>query len=271
MVKIVKRLRKGVRKAGRYAYRKTGLKNPIKKGRISSTRLYKNASQIARIGAEVAVLRGMMNAEKKRLTVGVNNTLVGQVNGNSSGMYTYDITPYPSQGVTAETRNGASIKWTSAYLQMQFIHMSATQSKINGRIYIVKSKDVINTSTLQQNFFSPSPFITSTSIYDYNSSREQDYFKDFVVLKSRKFSVKCDQISGQTVQTCVKMPLKFGHHVKFNDNTNTLTSGQVFLIVVCDSGNIATATSSTVGNISVTAPNTGLNLCWSIINYFVDN
>lgn len=271
MAKGKKFIKKAVRKAGRFVYKKTGLKNPIKKGKLSSSRVYSNASKIARVASEVAILRRLVNAEKKRITNGVNNQFVGQVNGNSSGMYIYDITPYPSQGVTSETRNGASIKWTTSYLQLQFIHMSATQSTIKGRIYIIKSKDIVNASTIQQQFFMPSPFITSTSIYDINSPREQDYFKDYVVLKTRNFTVKCDQISGQTVQTIVKMPLRFGHHCKYNDNSNVLTDGQVFMLIVTDSGNIATATSSTVGNISVTAPNTGLNLCWSITNYFVDN
>lgn len=268
---MAKFFKKTLRKIGRKVYKKTGLKNPIKKGRLSSSRMYNNASKVAKVAAEVAILKRLVNAEKKRITTGVNNQFVGQVNGNSSGMYIYDITPYPSQGITAETRNGASIKWTTSYLQLQFIHMSATQSTIKGKIYIIKTRDVINSSTLQQQFFMPSPFITSTSIYDINSPREQDYFKDFTVLRTRNFTVSCDQISGQTVQKIVKMPLKFGHHVKFNDNTNVLTNGQVFMIIVCDSGNIATSAVSTVGNISNTAPNTGLNLCWSITNYYVDN
>lgn len=227
--------------------------------------------RVKQIVSDVAMLKKLINAEKKRYSLGTNNTFVGQVNGNSSGCYIADLTPYPSQGVTAETRNGASIKWTTSYLQLQFIHMSSTQSTIKGKIYIIKSDNVINSSTLMTNFLNPSPFITSTSIYDINSAREQDYFKDFKVLATRNFSVSCDQLSGQTVQKIVKMPLKFGHHVKFNDNTQTLSEGQVWMLIVCDSGNIATATSSTVGNISVTAPNTGLNLCWNAIDYFVDN
>lgn len=256
-----KTFNKVVKKVGRKVYKATGLKNPIKKGKLSSTRLIN----------DVQMLKRLINAEKKRIVTGVNNQFVGQVNGNSSGMYIYDITPYPAQGVTTDTRNGASIKWTSSYLQMQFIHMSATQSTINGTVYIIKCKEIQNASTIQQRFFMPSAFITSTSIYDLNSAREQDYYKDYIVLRRQNFVVKCDQISGQTVQTIVKMPLKFGHHVKFNDNTNVLSEGQVFMIIVTDSGNIATSTASTVGNISVTAPNTGLNLCWSITNYYIDN
>lgn len=262
MAKFYKRAKKAVKAVGRKVVK------GLKKRYVTKTGKGLRVNQIV---SDVAMLKRLINAEKKRLTVGVNNTFVGQVNGNSSGMYIYDITPTPSQGVTAETRNGASIKWTSGYLQLQFIHMSATQSTIKGRIYIIKSKDVTNTSTVQQQFLNPSPFITSTSIWDYNSTREQDYYKDYSVLAARNFTVSCDQVSGQTVQRVVKMPLKFGHHVKFNDNTTTLTDGQVFLMIVTDSGNISTVTASTVGNISVTAVNTGLNLCWSMTNYFVDN
>lgn len=271
MSKYMKSLKKSVKSAGRKIYKQTGLKNPIKKGKLSSSRMYDNASKIARVASEVAILRRLVNAEKKRYNLGTNNTFVGQVNGNSSGCYTFDLTPVPAQGITAETRNGASIKWTSTYLQLQFIHMSATQSTIKGRIYIIRSSNVINSSTLLTNFLNPSPFITSTQIYDINSAREQDYFKDYKVLATKNFTVSCDQISGQTVQKIIKMPLKFGHHVKFNDNSTSITDGQVWMLIVCDSGNIATGTASTVGNISVTAPNTGLNLCWNAVNYFVDN
>ena len=214
----------------------------------------------------------MVNAEKKRWTNGVNNTAVGQVNGNTSGAYTTDITPVMAQGVTYSTRNGSSIKWTSSYLQLQLIHQSATQSAIKGTIYIIKVKNaVIPSATLLSNFFTPSAFITSTSIYDDNCTRNQDYFKGFAVLKRQRFYVKCDQVSGQAVQKTIKMPLKMGHHVKFSGDTQTLTDGQVWMLIVTDNGNISSSSASTVGNISNTAVNTGLNLCWSIVNYYVDN
>lgn len=262
MAKFMKQLRKGARRVVGKAVKAAKKRYVTKTGK---------GLRVKQIVQDVAMLKKLINAEKKRYVTGVNNTAVGQVNGNTSGAYCVDITPIPAQGVTAETRNGASIKWNTSYLQLQFIHQSATSSTIKGKIYIIKSDSIINSSALITGFLNPSPFISSTSIYDYNSTREQDTFKDFRVLATRNFSVSCDQISGQSVQKVVKMPLKFGHHVKFQDNTTTLAEGQVWMLIVCDNGNMNSATASSVGNISTTAVNTGLNLCWSITNYFVDN
>lgn len=264
--------KKALKKAGRYVYKKTGLKNPIKKGRLSSTRVAGNALKMARMYSDVAMLKNMINAEKKRVTIGTNNTAVGQVNGNTLGAYCVDITPAPAEGVTYSTRNGSSIKWISGYCQLQLIHQISTQSTIKGSIYFVQVvNQTLSTSTFISQFFNPSPFITSTSIYDDNCTRNIDYFKDFKVLKRKRFTVKCDQISGQTVQNTIKLPLKFGHHVKYSGDTQTVTDGQVMMLIVTDSGNLNSATQSTVGNISVTAVSTGLNLCWSMTNYFIDN
>ena len=47
----------GTKKYARKAYRATGLVNPIKKGRVSTTRLFK----------DVAMLKGIINSEKFRI------------------------------------------------------------------------------------------------------------------------------------------------------------------------------------------------------------
>lgn len=263
MSKFVKTARRFAKSAGKKVVK------GLKKRYVTKTG---KGLRVGQIVSDVAMLKRMVNAEKKRVTTGINNTSVAQVNGNTSGLAIYDITPVMSEGVTYSTRNGSSIKWTSGYAQFQFIHQSATQSAIKGAIYVIKVKNqVITGQTCTQTFLNPSPFISSTSIYDYNSTRNVDYFKDFQVLKRKNFTVKCDQLSGQTVQTVIKMPLKFGHHVKFSGDTNTVTDGQVFILILCDSGNNNGASTSTVGNVSVTAPNTGLNLCWSMTNYYIDN
>lgn len=261
-----------LKKAGRYFYKKTGLKNPIKKGKLSSSRVYNNASKIARVASEVAILRRLVNAEKKRYEFTVVNNAVAQVDGNTTGCYVRDITPVMSEGITASTRNGASIKWTSSYINMQFIHQSATQSAIKGKIYFVKVKNqIINNTTFISTFLNQNRFTTSGVVYDLYSTRQQDYFKDYIVLKTVPFKVECDQLSGQTVCKNLSIPLKFGHHVKFQGDTNTLTDGQVFMLIVTDSGNMNASTISTVGNIPVTAVSTGLNLCYNCISYYVDN
>lgn len=255
---------------------KRAAKTAIKKGKKFLRKRYVTKTgkglRVGQIVKDVAMLKKMVNAEKKRYFFTVTNQAVAQVDGNSTGSYVRDITPVPSEGVTFNTRNGASIKWTSSYISLQLIHQTATQSAIRGKIMFVKVKNqVINNTTFISNFLKQNQFTTSGVVYDVTSERNQDYYKDFIVLRTKNFYIACDQLSGQTVSKTYRIPLKFGHHVKFSGDTTTVTDGQVFMLILCDSGNMNASTISTVGNIPVTAVSTGLNLCYSVSNYFIDN
>ena len=100
----------GVKKYGRMAYKATGLVNPVKKGRVSLSRVIK----------DVGILKSMVNSEKFRLETKVDGLGVAQVNVNASGHYIVDVTPVPPQGDGYNNRQGNSIKLHSSHYDFFF-------------------------------------------------------------------------------------------------------------------------------------------------------
>lgn len=250
----------GVRKIGRKIYKATGLVNPIKRGRVSSTRLFK----------DVAMLKSMINAEKKE-TLGTNVTAqLGQVSGNSSNEYIVDITPIVSQGVTGQTRIGNSIKVHSMIIQGQVLQQSANHHQGRIRVQIFLNKGTTFATPNVAELYQRNPI---NNLYDYNSPREIDTYKNWVVLATRYVNLKQDNYSGVIGWKDVKIPLKFkSWHVKYDQtNTNSVTNGQVLMVVTCDSGNASTTTASTITNIPVTAINTGFTMNYFMKYWFYDN
>lgn len=252
--------------AGRIAYKKTGLVNPIKKGKISSTRLIK----------DVQMMKALLNVEKKRVvnysTSGAS--LIGQVNGNSSGHYLVDVTPLPPQGTGYNQRTGNSIKWCSSHYDIQLVQQSNTNSPLKIKYYFVK---VLGTpysgmSAVVPQFINFNPFVTGGTVYDYNSARNPDYFKDFKVVKSGTIYMAPDPQSATTMIKTLKLGFKLdNHHVRWSVDNSTLSQGQIFLLMVADNGNINASTVSTLGGIPNTNSQTGVIFNYIRTDYFVDN
>ena len=228
--------------------------------------------------ADVNMLKNTINAEKKVYNMYVQNAVLGQVNGNSNGHYILDITPIPAQGATSITRNGASIKHHSSHFQMQFAQQSASISPINIRVYLIRTVGVAYSSVsgVPATFMDPNPFISGgANIYDYNASRNQDYFKTYKVLRTLEYKLAADTASSQVQIRTVKFGMKYSdelNHVKFTaDGATTPASGQLLLFITCDAGNCSTSTASTLTGVPVTAVNTGLSLQYNINHYFYDN
>lgn len=258
-MKIPKKYRKVVRNTGRKVYKVTGLVNPMKKGQLSSSRLVK----------DVAMLKKMINAEKKE---GPNLTMtpsVGQCNGTNYGHYIADITPIISQGVTGTTRNGVSVKLHSFCLKGQILQQSANhyQGKLLFEIYVNKGNLV--TPDIAQ-LYGVNPL---NGLYDINSPRALDTFKGFYKLCSRTFSLKQDNYSGVQGWKDFTIPISLkSHHIKYNDdNSNNVTNGQIIMVILADSGNVSTSVASVNPDIPVTAVSTGYNIKMIMKSWFYDN
>lgn len=265
---IAKMYRKAVKTSGtkKYArkfYKATGLVNPIKKGKISTTRLIK----------DVAYLKSVLNPEKKEITGSLFNNSVGQVNGNSSGHQAYDVTPIVSQGVTGQTRNGNSIKIHSMVFKGQILQQASNhhQGKIKFQLYLNKGTSFAAwTGADIAQILSPNPI---NSIYDINSSRATDTFKNWVLLKTKVYNIKQDNYSGVQGWVDFTIPLKFkSYHVKYgDDNTNAVTNGQLIMVVTADSGNRSSTIVSSVSDIPVLGINTGFDVKLYQKYWFYDN
>lgn len=240
---------------------------------------------VGAIAKDVSMLKGMINAEKKRITQSSSaQTQIGQYawNGtvNSNAYFVLDVTPSPSQGTTLSTRNGASIKLSSSYLQFQFYQQSATQHPMKFRIYLIQVKGGIQTpATVASQFLQPNKFIaleqSGTAIYDYNSERHPDYFNQYRVIRKKDVFLMPDATSSMVAIKNVKLPVRYGrgkgHHIRFQGDTGNLANGQLVCLIVADSGNAG----GTAGGITTAAPvsaaNTGAILQYDFVHYYYDN
>lgn len=209
--------------------------------------------------------------KKKRFDIVSSALLVGQLSANASpgGVYNTDLTPTPAQGVTAETRNGSSIKIVSAYAKFQFWQQSANNHNTRGRIELWHTKGTPTTSTiLMQELYLPNSCVPGANVYDYNSERNPDYYGTAKRICVKQFKVN-PIIVSQINCTDVAIPLKFNHHIRFSDNTQTVADGQIIMFIFLDSGNISTL--STLTGIPVVNALSGLVWNMDMKWYYVDN
>lgn len=258
----------GVRKMGRKVYRATGLVNPVKKGRLSSTRLYK----------DVAMLKHIINSEKFKIeSLIFNDTAVGQVNGNASGHQIFDITPMPTQGDGYSNRQGNSIKWVSSHYSFFVQRQGSNVGQCNLKIQIIKiigEPYSTPANGILDKFIEKNRWVNTGTVYDTSSDRKPEYFKNFRVLKTHYVRFPAVQYAGQaiTTQKIVNFGIKLpSHHVKWNGNSNTLSQGQVLMLVTCDTGNCSTSTTSILDSIANTATSTGLIMNCNKADYYYDN
>lgn len=247
---------------------------------LARKRYMKNGSvNVQKIVKDVNYLKSVLNPEKKRnQQLNTSGFGIAQCFGaTGSGIFTADITPIMSQGTTAETRNGASIKLHSSHMKFQFRHQASAVQRINFCMYVVSipGQPYTASGTAASNFMNLNQFVLNAgvpAIIDYNSDRNQDYFKHFRVLRKVKFSLQQNDIAGQSVIKNVHVGLKYkNHHIKFNNNSNTIAEGQLMLFIFADSGNSSATTASTLSNVPVAAVNTGAVMNYDINHYFYDN
>lgn len=238
----------------------------------------KPIQNIRNIVSDVNMMKKMLNVEKKHITIFRKSQPVGQVNGLISGLNATDITPIIPQGITAETRNGNSVKLVSSYIQFQFFHQANTQAQIKGQIWIFKAAGRFNRIPFDSaaEVWKFNPFIgdgtnNGSNVIDINSQRNPDFFRDFILVRKKNFTVKMDGITGQQQVSNVNIPLKYkNHHVRYDNNSDIPTAGQIYLFILLDNGNLATLVSGCTG-IPTTTGLTGLIFNMNCQHYYIDN
>jgi hypothetical protein len=263
---------------------RSGMRNVRKRYNIGKGK--KGRLNIGRIAKDAAMIVRTLNAEKKIWAIGAGNQLatgqaVGQVNGNNSGTRVYDITPLLTQGVTAETRNGDSVKFTSAYFQFMVSQQTANviSNKLSIELWHYNGGSPISEADFLAATYAPTVFSTVT---DYQSPRNIDRLGDMRLARKMVVSLDADQTNNSTSVRYINMPIKFnkgkGHHVRYvgsaiaNNPLTDIVNGrsQLFLVYRAESGNRSNATASTL-NVPITAINTGVFVQASYTMYFYDN
>lgn len=232
---------------------------------------------VSRMVKDVAFLKSIVNAEKKRLQVAsTTQQKIAQVNGaSSSGHYMLDITPTPQQGTSYNERTGNSIKWHSSYVNFQFTHQVSTSAPVTLLIQMVAvvGEPYSSLTNAIEDFLLPNPFVPSSTVYDIYAPRNTNSFKSFRVIRSKKVVVRCDQISGQPMLSSVNCGFKLrNHHVKWQNDNTTLASGQVFIIIRANNGNLSGTTAWSGGEgVYVGQINTGIQFNYQYQHYYYDN
>lgn len=251
-----KKAKRFVKKAGRKIYKATGLVNPIKKGKISTTRLMK----------DISMLKSVINAEKKQISLQNTSATVSQVFGaNGQGYWLADVTPAVAQGVTGTTRNGNSIKIHSMVLKGQLIQQSGAVQAQKIKIEFFRNMGTyLSTAGLITQIYDNNLL---NGLVDINATRALDTYKVWRKVRTVYATINQDNQSNVTGFKDITIPMKFNDwHVKYNDdNSTSVTHGQMIMVVTADSGNASSSTASTNTFIPVTAVSTG-----SVLNYFIN-
>lgn len=239
-------------------------------------RVYKKkTSAVKALSRRVNQMATVLKPEKKHKTVTGLGLTVGQVNQNSSAYGAYDITPLCTSSTTYAGRSGSKVRLLSSFIQCQFFGMSSTSSNIKGKILIFKtstpqaSPGAFVSNMLNYNSFAGAGF----TIVDYNSSYNPDFFRDWTLIREKKFQSRPDNITSQNMITSFNIPLKYnkgkGHVIQYAKDSNTLVDGQILMVVLLDNGNNGTL-ASTLVNVPIIAANTGLNFNYNIEHYYTD-
>lgn len=257
-----------------------GLTKPV----ISvKTKKSKKKNNVKTLAAQVA----RINCEKKEIGIYNTDLTHGQIYTDgtavvSSGHYlTAGLSFSASNGTSDITRIGDEVTVTGMYNEFQFSQQSNATQKIRGKIYFFSPKiGSSNVSVTVSTFLNPNGFIYSGSgnvnnVYDYMSSRNMDYFKDYKVLRVKRFTVSPDLASTtQKMISTVKCGLKFKKPWKCRFNSaGQLVYGQIYMLVVFDSGNagsVAPSAGAVLTGIAKTDTVSGVQWSYFSKTYFID-
>lgn len=226
------------------------------------------AVRTGRIARDVMMLKRMINVEKKYFQYPTNVSTIGQVLGNASGALALDITPTPAQGLGANQITGQSFKLTGAFLEMQLTQQSALHVPSHYIFEIWDVKGVPAASgTVLSGLYNASTF---SGVIDAYSTRNQDSFSDYRLMKRWKIAFPQDALSGNVIVRTQQFALKMDKHIRLSSGAAPL-NGQMVMVVRGNYGNASTSTTSTLSNIGTTATNTGATLTFTAKYWFVDN
>jgi len=237
---------------------------------------------VMQIMKDVKTIRSMLNSEKKNKNFAPTTVYnVGQIYADSSSVLSghqvveLTATDYvPASGASQNQRTGASIRVCSHILRMQFWHQTTTAGPRSLQIYIIRTMGDANFAINE--FLNQNTFIANSggvNTYDTNSRRNQDFYKQFRVIARKSLYIKNDETSGELVVKNLTIPLKFktGNHIKFIGDTQTVSDGRTFLLILANAGNSGPNTPSGYGYIPTKTHSTGINFSFTNDYYYYDN
>lgn len=225
---------------------------------------------MARLADDVAVLKRMVNAEKKQcstyqtsyVNLGIHANAAGTTSGHQI-LYPQavnpSITPATTKGTSSAQRTGDSIKVVSAYLRFHFRPMDNYTGGGKVRIYIIEKPNdslVVGTSPIQDILDQDLFFGAYTTL----SKRNQTNYSKFKVIATKDIYFPSEKYQTQSDEfhKDLEIKLKFPNkHIRYMTNSDTAVTGNWGAILVSNFGNIAN--------------NTGVRFVWQSTMYYYDN
>lgn len=236
-------------------------------------------SSLSRIDKDVQMIKSRLNVEKK-LKVGLVQTgTVAQANQNTYGFVTHDLTPLWTQGVGEDQRVGNSLKLTGFHMKLQLRGQQYTGTKRRLKIMLIKTTrpGTITLDNIVEDMFDINPL---TGFVDYHSDRDySDNQKTEKVLRTVYMTLgdkpytdsfgdgePYAQIADRTIALKLQDVLRFE-----NNLTSAPNDARYFVVMLCDTGNKSTSSSSTNPGVMIQPQRTGVEYQFHNKFWYCDN
>ncbi|UOF79230.1 capsid protein [Circoviridae sp.] len=221
--------------------------------------------------------------KKKWVTYNDGDQKVGQLRNDNpvsqggSGHSFLEITPKPPQGLAAlGQRVGDVINLSGVNLKFQFNQQTATAGPIKLKIYVLRYKPGYagDMTTNIGGFLDANAFLVGNNaglnaVYDYRSNRNQTAYPAFEIMAYKKARVAPDTVANMTQLTDVNFTFKKNHTIRFQPNSTTIQSGQIFTLVLADAGSCGTAATAYT-QVATNVANSGLLYRFQHTFYYTD-
>lgn len=228
--------KKQLKTISRKVYKTTGYVNPMKKGKLSSTRVISNLAKLSR---DMAFIKPMINAEKEIYTAhSVNNQAI-----SPTAPYFAPIDNIV-EGTSASMRDGESVKLHGFRWNLRFSQQTSAQGPQFIKIYLVKYIGPRG-STPNINTFLKTDFDGN---YSFHSERNEDHYKSYIVIKSLTAKIQADTVSGlnmYNVQKAYGLFKKDAHQRYSGSAATTLLTDQIYIIATASNGTIGLSSACT--------------------------
>lgn len=202
------------------------------------------------------------------------------------GWTAIDITPHPQEGNTFSTREGSSINLMSSFMRFQFSQQSSnTLTPIRIRMVILHTlgaPDVTALTTMTNWYLNSalpngSAINSNNGIIDFNSNVSPDYRGQYRKIYEKTTTLHQDSVATGLQVREHQIKLKYnkglGHTVRFVQNAQVITGGQLTLLLTADAGNMSNANTFTGAGAATLVNNTDSSGCFvnfNICHYYID-
>ena len=268
---IYTRARKTLRRGAAAATKATGKRYGVSYGRKG---LKVGKSSVSKLAKDVMYIKSRLNVEKKFRLGDVQTGSVAQMNYNALGFQTHDLTPLWSQGLTETNRIGNSLKLTGFNMKIQLRGQPECYTDRRMKMLFIRTTDTTSSLTnIVQDMLNVNPL---TGVVDYHSNWDySDNKRVHKVIKTVPMFLKNNQVLNGALQLKsirdYTISLKLQDTLRFESNTATSPNDyRFFILILCDTGNIATSDSTNNGCM-VQTQSSGVEYQYHTKTWYVDN